>query len=203
MLSFKSEQKKVLIIGDSISIGYTPFVKTALEAEAEVTHNPGNAQHTGTGLKKLEAWLGNTKWDVIHFNWGLWDLAYRDAASKNPGKRDKINGKVTYTVEQYRENLDTLVKTLKATGAKLIFATTTAVPANELGRYEGDEKKYNEAAMSVMKKYDVEVNDLCRASYDIHKKHAAGEGDVHYTKEGYRQLAQPVIAVIRKALNKK
>ena len=51
---FQPKMKKILIIGDSISIGYTPFVKKALAGKAVVVHNPGNAQHTGTGLEKLD-----------------------------------------------------------------------------------------------------------------------------------------------------
>src|SRR5690606_3837208 len=91
LLSFNQKKKKVLIIGDSISIGYFPFVKDALKEEAYVVHNPGNSQHTGTGLQRLDEWLGTTKWDVIHFNWGLWDLCYRNPRSEDAGKRDKVN----------------------------------------------------------------------------------------------------------------
>ena len=65
---------RILIIGDSISIGYTPFVKELFQGRAEVVHNPGNAQHTGTGLENIDLWLGDGHWDVIHFNWSLWDL---------------------------------------------------------------------------------------------------------------------------------
>lgn len=198
--SFRQEKKKVLIIGDSISIGYTPYVQKHLENEALVVHNKGNAQHTGTGLRLLKEWLGATHWDVIHFNWGLWDLCYRNPQSKKHGKRDKTNGTITYTVEQYAANLDTLVSTLKGTGATLIFATTTVVPPNEAGRFEGDEIKYNKAALAVMKKYHVAVNDLHAFSIDVHKKHGKGDGDVHYTEKGYKQLAKPVIDAIQKAL---
>ena len=56
---------KVLIIGDSISIGFTPHVVEQLDGKAVVKHHKGNAQHTGTGLKQLDQWIGNTKWDVI------------------------------------------------------------------------------------------------------------------------------------------
>jgi hypothetical protein len=43
---------KVLIIGDSISLGYTPHVVDAMKDKAVVKHHKGNAQHTDTGLKK-------------------------------------------------------------------------------------------------------------------------------------------------------
>lgn len=200
MLSFRTQKKRVLIIGDSISIGYFPYVKKALSAEAEIEHNPGNAQHTGTGLQMLDQWLGNQKWDLIHFTWGLWDLCYRNEQSTEQGNRDKVNGKITYSVEQYAINLDSLVQRLKATGAKLIFATTTVVPANEAGRFQGDEKKYNKAALQVMRKYGVLIDDLNTVSYKIHKQYAAGNGNVHYTESGYEQLSETVIQSIKKIL---
>jgi len=112
---FQPKMKKILIIGDSISIGYTPFVKEALDGRAIVSHNPGNAQHTGTGLEKLDERLGNEKWDIIQFNWGLWNLCYRSQESKVQGNRDKINGTITYSGEEYQQNLRKLVKKLKTT----------------------------------------------------------------------------------------
>ena len=62
---------RVLIIGDSISLGYTPVVVSILKGQAEVIHNPGNAQHTGTGVERIDKWLQPGDWDLIHFNWGL------------------------------------------------------------------------------------------------------------------------------------
>ena len=55
---------KILIIGDSISIGYTPYVEEFFSGKAIVSHNPGNAQHTGTGQKNIEEWVGNEMWDI-------------------------------------------------------------------------------------------------------------------------------------------
>lgn len=51
----KKDLPQVLIIGDSISIGYTPQVKQMLQGEAIVTHNKGNAGPTGNGLQNIEA----------------------------------------------------------------------------------------------------------------------------------------------------
>ena len=124
-----TEKPKILIIGDSISIGYTPFVKEGLSSKFDVFHNPGNAQHTGTGLENISKWIGNQDYDIIQFNWGLWDLCYRHPESKHQGNRDKVNGKVTYSIEEYKANLDTIIKILKTkTKAKLVFVTTTYVP---------------------------------------------------------------------------
>lgn len=94
LTSFSTKEPAILIIGDSISIGYTPFVKEHFRGKATILHNPGNAQHTGTGMEKIDEWLGDEKWDIVQFNWGLWDLAYRNPKAMAYGNRDKINGKL-------------------------------------------------------------------------------------------------------------
>ena len=187
---------KVLIIGDSISIGFTPHVVEQLDGKAVVKHHKGNAKHTGTGLKQLDQWIGNTKWDVIHFNWGLWDLCYRHPKSKVQGKRDKVNGTLTTTLEQYEKNLDKLVSRLKKTDAKLIWAHTTVVPEEEAGRIVGDDKKYNEVAAKIMKKYGITINDLNSLSREFPPDFFSKPGDVHYTQDGYQKIAKQVTAHI-------
>lgn len=198
---FVSPKPRVLIIGDSISIGYFPFVKAALGAKADVFHNAGNAQHTGTGLQKIKTWLGKEHWDVIQFNWGLWDIAYRNPESKEQGNRDKEHGSITTSPESYRENLESLITTLKQTGAKLVFVTTTVVPKNEAGRFVGDEEKYNQIAIEVMRKNSIAISDLYNPSVAIHEKAGLGDDNVHYTTEGYQQLSISVTAKLEEILN--
>ena len=48
---------RVLIVGDSISIGYTPPAAKLLEGKANIHHNPGNASDTVTGVKNLNVSL--------------------------------------------------------------------------------------------------------------------------------------------------
>lgn len=198
ILAFRSDNlPNVLIIGDSISIGYTPFVKNALEGRAHVVHNPGNAQDTGVGHENLEAWLGDTDWDIIQFNWGLWDLCYRNPNSKNYGNLDKVDGQLTTTLEKYKENLDSIVQILNAsTNAKLIFVTTTYVPDNEPGRYKEDVLNYNNAAGEVMKRNGILVNDIYNKSISIHNKFRKDTNNVHYTNEGYSELGKLILPVI-------
>lgn len=197
---FSNPKPKVLIIGDSISIGYFPYIKEELTDVAILTHNPGNAEYTGTGLKKVRQWLGTEKWDIIQFNWGLWDLAYRSPTANNPMTLNKKNGKVTSTPEEYARNLDSLVQILKGTHAKLIFVTTTYVPRKEPGRYTEDAKKYNKIAEKIMKANGVFVNDVYARSEKIHEKYGLGDKNVHYTKEGYRHLAKYITGFLRKEL---
>lgn len=135
-LGYKPKESEILIIGDSISTGYFSKVKEAMADKAIVMHNPENAQHTETGLVKIKDWIGNEDWDIIQLNWGLWDICYRHPDSKVFGNRDKIKGTITYDLQTYRQNLEELLRILKAhNSAKLIFVTTTYVPVNEAGRF--------------------------------------------------------------------
>lgn len=178
---------RVLLIGDSISMGYTKPTRRLLAGKAEVHRVPGNAGHTGMGLAGLPKWLDEKhgKWDVIHFNWGLWDLCYRSTQSQVQGRRDKVHGKLTHTPEQYAANLEQIVTRLEQTGAKLIFATTTPVPEGEAGRKVGDDVKYNAAALDVMKKHGVRINDLHAVMAPHMKKYQVGTGNVHFKPDTF------------------
>jgi len=193
---------KALLIGDSISLGYTPHVVAVLKGKVEVRHHKGNAQHTGTGLKMLDRWVGETKWDVIHFNWGMWDLCYRHPQSKVQGRRDKERGTLTTSLEQYEKNLDQLAARLKKTKAKLIWAHSTTVPEGEAGRKVGDDDKYNQAAVRVMKKHGVEINDLNALTDSFPAELFVRPGDVHFKTEGSKKLGQAVAVKIMKALGR-
>jgi lysophospholipase L1-like esterase len=181
----------VLIIGDSISIGYTPMVTTFLAPKAAVKHHEGNAAHTNNGVAKLEEWLGTEKWKVITFNFGLHDLKIME------------DGKHQVSVEQYEKNLHTIAARLKKTKARLLFITTTPVPEGKLNplRHPGDEVTYNAAARRVMKKHKIPVVDL----YGFAKPRLAeiqGKANVHFNKDGSAQLAAVVAKAIEEQLQK-
>ena len=187
--------KNVLIIGDSISIGYTPFVEKALAPGIVVSHNPGNGGSTIRGVDSLEVWLNHREWDMIVFNFGLHDLVYKDEQKKY----DVVNGKISVSLEDYRKNLEIIVAKLKETTAKLLFVTTTVVPENSAGRKVEDPAKYNEVAVSVMKKNGIQVVDLYSASLSIHPQNSK-PGNVHYTDKGYELLAEELVKSIKSLL---
>ena len=171
-----------------------------MKGEALVIHHKGNAGDTGRGLELLEEWLGEEDWDVIHFNWGLWDLCFRHPESKVQGRRDKIRGALTTSLLQFEENLDTLVSRLKKTGSKLVWATISIVPEGEAGRFVGDEVLYNDAAIRVMQRHGIAVNDLHALTRTFGAELFKGPGDVHYREEGSRRIGEQVADAIRKAL---
>jgi lysophospholipase L1-like esterase len=187
---------RVLLIGDSISMGYTLPVRARLQGRANVHRPAENCSESAKGVKRLDAWLGDGKWDVIHFNFGLHDVKYLDAAGKyvTPDK-----GKQVASVADYEKNLRTMVARLKQTGAKLIFATTTPVPSASSGRVEHDELRYNETAVRVMKELGVAVDDLHALVVPQQAKIQLPH-NVHFTKEGYEALADQVVAHVAPAL---
>jgi hypothetical protein len=183
---------RVLLIGDSISIGYTLPVRELLKGVANVHRIPENGGDTARGLAKLDDWLGSKPWHVIHLNWGLHDLKLE------PEGRHQVE------LDQYERNLVRLLDRLQRTGAVLIWATTTPVPQGVKGpqRDPADVPRYNEAARRVMNAAGVRINDL----YAFSQPRVASiqiPRNVHFTTAGSAELARPVARNIREALRQR
>jgi len=199
-VSADGQLPSVLIIGDSISMAYHATVVRELDGKAVVKRIPGNGEYTGTGMKKIDEWLGDGKWNVIHFNWGLWDMYGWEYA-----KEDR-------SPETYAKRLDALVTRLEKTGAKLIWATTTpACPAAEstmLKRFKTEtvitpelEQTYLDAARLVMERHKVRINDLHALIKPVLQKHALAPDDVHFKPSGSQLLGKQVASEILAALH--
>lgn len=187
----------VLLIGDSISMGYAIPTRERLNGRANVHRPPRNCGPTSRGLAELEEWLGTRRWDVIHFNWGLHDLKYVDPGG---GLTEPEKGRPFTSVEQYKKNLRKLVERLRATGANLIWATTTPVPAGANSRKKGDAAIYNAAAKENMNQPGITTNDLYAFALPRLKEIQLPQ-NVHFTKEGSRRLADQVARAILERLS--
>jgi len=194
---------RVLLIGDSISIGYTVPVRKRMVGKANIHRIPGNGQTAGYGVQKLDKWLGDKPWDVIHFNWGLWDLCYRHPESKNQGHRDKVNGEVSTTTDEYRAQLEKAVAILKKTNATLVWCATTPVPDKETGRIKGDELIYNKIAEEIMTKHGIMINKLHAHALKEIPEIYIKPGNVHFNAKGNEHLADQVAKSLLEAINKK
>jgi len=178
---------RVLLIGDSISIGYTVAVREALAGKANVHRAPTNCGPTIRGLEQIDKWLGDGHWDVIHFNWGLHDLK-------------KIQGKHQVPIDAYEKNLGRLVARLKKTGAKLIWCSTTPVPPKcSPPRTNEDALAYNAVAKKIMEKNQIAIDDLYAFAQPQLGKIQIPD-NVHFTREGSKVLAGQVAKSILKAL---
>ena len=196
----------VLLLGDSISIGYHQAVRTQLAGKANVfrpVRSNGTAENcsdSGFGLANLDRWLAaQPKWDVIHFNWGLHDIKRMKPAGPD-GKAatsSDPNDPRLREVDPYVENLARIVARLKQTGARLVFATTTPVvpgTTNPL-RSPEDPARYNAAAVKLMQAQGVAVDDLFAF---VTPKLAEWQRplNVHFTDAGSAALGAEVARVI-------
>ncbi len=191
---------RVLLIGDSISIGYTIPVRKQLQGKALVFRPPVNCQHTGYGLANLETWLGANPWDAIHFNWGIWDTHMLDANGELVFDEAKAAGPlhIRYTPERYRENLIRLVDILHSAGAALIWASSTPIMSRSGARFD-DVAIRNAVAAEVMQAHHIEIDDLY--GFVLPQAKAWQSPDqVHFNETGNDVLGERVAGFIRRAL---
>ncbi len=104
---------KVVLIGDSIRIGYAPFVAKQLDGKAIVISPTPNGEDSGNVLRNLDEWLIKERPDVVHINAGLHDLKLKGSTYQVP-------------LADYEKNLKTIVDRIqRETNASVIFATST------------------------------------------------------------------------------
>jgi lysophospholipase L1-like esterase len=186
---------KVVLIGDSIRIGYAPLVAKRLDGKAVVVSAKPNGEDSGNVLKNLEEWVIKEKPDVVHINAGLHDLKLNDKSYQVP-------------LDDYEKNLKTILERIKKeTNAKVIFATSTPILDNlhaqrkaGFDRFEADVQKCNTAAVAVMKQAGVPINDLHKLIEDGGKEKLIGPDGTHYTPAGYEMLAAAVTNSILRSL---
>ncbi len=111
---------------------------------------PPIVAHRREGLESLESWLGDRKWDVIHFNFGLHDLKYMGPNNENLADPKAKGSHQQVPIDQYAANLKQIAERLKKTGATVIWCETTPVPEGSRGTRRGRfGKRYNDAAAKV------------------------------------------------------
>ena len=188
----------VLIIGDSISIGYTLPTRALLKGKVNLHRIPTNGGPTIKGLSEIDKWLGSRKWDLIHFNWGLHDLKFMGKDGTNLVPKEE-GGIVQVPLPDYEKNLDLLVSRMKKSAKQLVWRNTTPIPAGSKARYVGDSVKYNQAAARVMEKHGVPTLDLYTPSKK-NMKEWMRVANVHYFPAGSQALAEIVANDITKRL---
>ena len=172
---------RVLLIGDSVSRGYTLAARKALAGKVNVHRAPENCGPTANGLKKLDIWLGDGKWAVIHFNFGIHDRNTKP--------------------DVYEKNLEQLIERMQKTGAKLIWASTTPIPADGKDGPNAPASivEHNAIAARVMQKHGIAIDDLFTAVTPKLGEYQNPK-DVHFNAAGYEFLGQQVANVIKEAL---
>jgi len=194
---YSAGKKNVLLIGDSIRMGYCGYTKELLKDVANVYYPEDNCRFAQNILVCLGWWKDlipeGEKVDVVHWNCGHWDIA------RWHGEKESLN-----SVEEYCIMLERIHNAMKRLfpDAKVFFATTTpmtpagGVPVNE--RTTEDIIKYNKAACELMDNLGVEVDDLFGAAKDLSADYYRDY--CHYTEEGFSLLGERVASFIKERL---
>lgn len=193
--------KKVLILGDSIQMHYQKYVKQYLGEEVELYFDENDngrfTNYTYWQLNQFYRLHGN--FDIVHFNNGYWDMNIEAPMTTNLNE-----------IPDYVRGLEKIVKYVQEKNGKVIFATTAPIYKSGLMKDNtGIESlflvenqvviNYNNAAKELMKKYNVEINDLYETLLKG-KNYYKSEDWLHLTDEGCNVCGKQVAEVIRKNL---
>ena len=196
---------RVLIIGDAIYREPAMAVTKELKGKVEVVQAVKESTvvcNTWTALEHLESWLGEGKWDLIYFNFGLGDLVYRAPGMKAFRVYPMDAGGIRTTKPaEYEKNLQELVTRLKATKAKLVWATTTPIRHSTTKVFEmGSEIEYNAIAAKVMAANKVPISDMYQhvlALIDMEKPASHGADPFFFDRKA---IHGPIVEVIQREL---
>lgn len=151
----------VLVLGDSIVNQYSTFLREKLIGRANVRTGgtaydaePDWPAVVAREVTERERELGRP-FGVIQFNWGLHALKW--AQGMEYSMRFKEGYVRCVPLDRYGAELEKLVRELKKTTRKLVWATTT--PANN-GSQPDDADAYNAIAREIMGRHGIPVNDL-------------------------------------------
>lgn len=192
--------KRVLLLGDSIRMGYDSYIRDLLKGECEVFYEKDNGRFSSYTLWQVNKTFKNHgKFDIVHWNNGYWDMNIEAPMTE-----------AMHPVEEYIHFLKRIIREIRRNGAKIIFATTTPVPEKgsaldntgtgmEISYDNGWVEKYNNAAKQLMAQEHIAVDDLYElmlTGKDYYKCHDG----LHLTEKGYRLCAAQAAELIRKEL---
>lgn len=197
-LAGAAELPLVILLGDSIRMGYQNVTTRELAGTAQVWAPKENCAHSAHTLAHLDKWLEGKTPTLIHINCGLHDMWRND------------DGSIRHAEEAYVENLAAIFARLKelAPQATLVFALTTPVDQDlqKTSRYgrvvrrNADIPRYNAAARELAQANGVLVNDLYAAVNHIGLKQLISADGVHLNQQGCDVLGKAVADCVRQAL---
>jgi len=184
------ELPRVLLIGDSITLGYSGHVKKLLAGKANVdVLATSKAIDDPAFLKETAYVLEGYTHAVVHFNNGLHGWHVSNAA--------------------YAKCMAAYVKEVQrlAPNAKLLWASTTPVPSKRKGakldkKRNGTVLARNKAAGQVMEEMGIPINDIYGLMVGDLEQLTASKGNVHYGEKGKAMQAQAVADAVTAQLGK-
>ncbi len=193
-----NEKPQILLIGDSIRMGYCEFVKEELGDFADVRYPAENCRNTQHVLISLGAWAklcSPEETAAVQFNCGHWDVAHWDNEAYPLTSPD-----------EYERNTERIITRLRGYFPKAVLIAATTTPMNPAGaacpcpRTNDEIRQYNDALTAAAKKHGVCVNDLFGMAEDWDS--ACYRDYCHFQEASYRALGKATAAFIRKALDR-
>jgi lysophospholipase L1-like esterase len=185
--------KTILLIGDSIRMGYEATVRAELAGVADVWSPQENGGTSRNVLAHLQEWVLDRTPALVHLNCGLHDLKREFGQTEN-----------AVPLAEYRANLGRLFDAVRQrTAARLIWAATT--PVNEewhhrnkpFDRLERDVDAYNRVAREEAEARGIPVDDLFAVVRDAGRDRLLLSDGVHFNPEGCTLLGKAVAACLR------
>lgn len=185
--------KKILLIGDSIRMGYDKYIKEALDGIAEVYYPEENCKFAEYVLRYAHEWKKTLccpdDVDLVHWNAGLWDAL------------ELFEDEPLTTLEYYENAISRIDKRLRMLfpKAKIVFALSTAVVEKmarpEFFRHNETIKKYNAIALKALEKTNTVINNLWDITETAPESYHS-DWVHYYTPEGTELIGNKVLAVI-------
>ena len=179
--------KKIVLLGDSIRMGYDKYIKDALKNTAEVYYPEENCRFAAYILRYAHEWKSAGKWgddvDLVHWNAGLWDAL------------ELFGDEPLTSLSYYGEAIARIDKRLRMLfpNAKILFATSTAVDEKKSSanftRHNAIIEKYNTEAIRALSNTDTVINDLYSSDW-VH----------YYTPKATEIIGGRVLSFISKLL---
>jgi len=185
---------KIVLIGDSIRMGYQNIVKELLKDKADVIFKEeDNGRFVQYNLHQLNQLLyHNPGVDMVFFNSGYWDMNIEHPMDEafNP-------------IPIYLEGLKRIIDLIKKINAKPVFLTTPPIynsgksidntGTNSILNYKNEwVVDYNEHALKLMKENDVDVIDVFDLCLKSDKYYKCNDF-LHLTYDGYLAISKEIV----------
>ena len=193
----KIENPQILLIGDSIRMGYCAIVKAELEGVADVRYPDGNGCNTQHVLISLGSWAklcSPEETAAVQFNCGHWDVAHWDSEAEP-----------LTSLGEYEHNMERIITRLRGYFPKAVLIAATTTPMNpsyppcSCPRTNEEIRQYNAALIRAAEKYGVRVNDLFGVAEDWDS--SCYRDYCHFQEPSYLALGKATAEFLRKVLD--
>lgn len=186
--------KKVILIGDSIRLGYQPYTSLYLMEKADIRGPESSCGHTYHILENAYRWLGEEGDVIYHISACHHDIMTVPYESN----------KNLVDISDYVANIQRIIKYIHLANPKaiIIWATSTPVVDEKVyatlntmkgnGLYNKDVIIYNNAAVKEVTRLGIPVNDLYTYVLEGDPDRIMLEDGIHFNETGYQLLGEQV-----------